>query len=283
MTNGRVWVTGAGGLIGSALVRTAATAGRKNVVGLTRQVLNLTDRAAVQQRFEQERPVLVFHCAALSKTPACTADPALARKLNVEVTTFLAELASDIPLFFLSTDLVFDGKEGNYVETAAVNPLSIYAETKVEAEAGVRKNSRHTIVRTSLNGGTSPTGDRGFNEELRQAWREGKTLRLFTDEFRSPIAAQLTADVLWQLAEAEQPGLYHLAGGRRMSRWEIGTLLAARWPELKPGIEPGSLKDYQGAPRPPDTSLDCRKLEGLLHIKLPGLPQWLEEHPAEVF
>ena len=188
----------------------------------------------MRAEFRLQNPQLIIHCAALSKSPECEANPALARKLNVEVTALLAELAADIPLVFLSTDLVFDGRTGNYDETAPVNPLSVYAETKAAAEQVVLANPKHTVIRTSLNGGTSPTGDRGFNEQMRRAWQAGQTLRLFTDEFRSPIPAEVTARAIWELAAQNKPGLYHVAGSERLSRWQIGQLLAARWPELKP-------------------------------------------------
>src|SRR6185436_14542388 len=102
--------------------------------GLTRPQLDLSDFGAVRDAFHREKPELVVHCAALTKTPACQRDPALARKLNVEVTELLAELAAGVAFFFFSTDLVFDGRKGNYVETDPVNPLNVYAETKVAAE-----------------------------------------------------------------------------------------------------------------------------------------------------
>ena len=54
-------------------------------------------------------------------------------------------------------------------------------------------------------------------------------------------------------------------------------------PQLKPGIEPGSLKDYRGAPRAPDTSLNCAKAQKLLSFRLPGLTEWLAAHPNETF
>ena len=82
------------------------------MAGLTRAHLDLTDSAAVRAEFRRQQPQLVIHCAALSQSPDCEANPALARKLNVEVTALLAELAAEIPLFFLSTDLVFDGRSG---------------------------------------------------------------------------------------------------------------------------------------------------------------------------
>ncbi len=253
------------------------------IAALSRPQLDLTDFAAVRHAFREQKPRLIIHCAALSKSNACQIDPPLARQLNVEVTARLAQLAADIPLIFFSTDLVFDGRRGNYDESASVNPLGVYGETKVAAEATVLANPGHTVIRTSLNGGVSPTGDRGFNEEMRRTWQTGRALRLYTDEFRRPIAAVVTARAVWDLVAHRQPGLYHLAGGSRLSRWQIGQLLAARWPQLNPRLEPASLSEYQGAHRSPDTSLNCSKIQKLLTFQLPGLAEWLTSNPGANF
>ncbi len=284
MPNALSWITGSAGLIGNSLAGTSLRAmPRWKVIALTRAELDLTDFNAVAQRFKKEQPSLLIHCAALSKTAACQARPDLAWKLNVEVTRYLAELAAEIPLIFFSSDLVFDGRKGDYIESDQPNPLNVYAETKVAAERFILANPKHTVVRTSLNFGTSPTGDRGFNEEMRQAWKAGKTLRLFTDEFRCPIPAVVTARAVWELALQDKPGLYHLAGAERLSRWQIGQLLAARWTQLNPKIQPASLMEYQGPPRSPDTSLNCGKIQKLLSFPLPRLSEWLTANPDEVF
>jgi dTDP-4-dehydrorhamnose reductase len=271
-------------LIGSYLARSAPHfVPDAKVMALTRDILDLSDASAVRAAFRRDQPRSIIHCAALSRSPECEANPALARLINVEVTALLAELAADRPLVYLSTDLVFDGQLGNYDENAPVNPLGVYAETKAAAEQVVLPNPRHTIVRLSLNGGTSPTGDRGFNEQMRRAWQAGQTLKLFIDEFRSPIPAEATARAIWELLAQDKPGLYHLAGSQRLSRLQIGQLLAARCPHLNSRIEPGSLKEYRGAPRAPDTSLNCAKVQSLLSFPLPGLTQWLAAHPNESF
>lgn len=186
--SGRVWVTGAGGLIGNACVAVVGAGehgqdglGEHRLGGrarpLMRSEVDLADFRAVERLFVRERPSGVIHCAASSRSPVCQADPAAARLQNVAVTRRLAELAAEIPMVFLSSDLVFDGRrngaEGGYREDDAVNPLSVYAETKVEAESWVQRNSRHAIVRTSLNFGRSPSGPGAFNEELATAWRSG--------------------------------------------------------------------------------------------------------------
>jgi len=279
-----IWITGAGGLIGNYLVQTAPSlSSNQRVIGLARAQLDLTYFDAVRRNFHEEPPQLIIHCAALSRSPACQENPALARNVNVEATACLTGLAADIPFVFLSSDLVFDGRQGNYDESAQPNPLSIYAETKIAAEQVVLANPKHAVVRLSLNGGASPTGDRGFNEEIRRAWQAGKTLKLFVDEFRCPMPAIVTARAIWELVAQRKPGLYHLAGSQRLSRWQIGQLLAARWPQIEPRLEPASRKDYDGPPRPPDTSLNCAKIQKLLSFPLPGLGEWLQANPNEQF
>lgn len=278
------WVTGAGGLIGNDLVQTATQfAPGWQARGLTRHDLDLLDVAAVRRSFRDQQPRAIIHCAAMSKSPECQAKPELARKTNVESTALLAELAADIPFIFFSTDLVFDGRKGNYVETDAVNPLSIYAETKVAAEKIVLANPKHTVIRTSLNGGASPAGDRGFNEQMRRAWQAGEVLKFFSDEYRCPIPAAVTARVVWELLNKQQAGLFHVAGSERLSRAQIGQMIAARWPQLNPKFMVSSLKEYVGAPRSPDTSLICAKVQKVLSFPLPGLTEWLASHPNDTF
>jgi dTDP-4-dehydrorhamnose reductase len=278
------WITGAGGLIGSALSRVPAPEKARWIIrALSRKELELTDWSMVRSQFAQDQPELVIHCAALSQSPACEAEPDKARQLNVEVTAFLADLATNAAFYFLSTDLVFDGRAGNYDESAAVNPLSVYAETKVAAEQLVRVNPGHTIIRTSLNGGVSPSGNRAFNEQLRLSWAAGKTVDLFVDEFRSPIAAEVTARALWELAGKNCRGLYHLAGAERLSRWQIGQLIASRWTELSPKLSPTSIGNYAGPPRPPDSSLNSAKAQRLLSFELPRFSEWLSRQPPGSF
>lgn len=274
------WITGAGGLIGNQLVSSAPQfAPGWRIRPITRDVLDLSDFAATERLFLAERPGLILHCAAMSRVADCEANPASAELINVRATAHLSDLAAEIPFVFLSTDLVFDGGKGRYGEDDPVQPLNIYAETKARAEIAVLRHPRHTVVRTSLNAGVSPTKNRSFSEDMRRAWERGQTLSLFTDEFRNPIHVSVTARAVWALVGMNRPGLYHLAGRERMSRWEVGQLLAARWPELDARMTASSLKDYSGPRRSPDTSLDCAKLAGLLDVPLLGLREWLAANP----
>lgn len=281
-----VWITGAGGLIGHALCQPSSHIGKPcRLIPLHRSDLDLLDLGQVEKRLEREKPSNVIHCAALSKNPACTANPQLAHQVNVTATRLLADwcAAAGAQLVFLSTDLVFDGRKGDYTELDDVNPLSVYAETKALAEEVVLDHSQHLVLRLSLNGGRSPTGDRGFNEDLRLAWERGKTLDLFTDEFRCPIAAKVTAQAIWELVYRQESGLYHLCGAERLSRHQIGELLASLYSELSPKILAGSLLDYEGPPRSPDTSMNCDMVARLLSFRLPGFTDWLRVHGRDEF
>lgn len=279
-----VWITGAGGLIGNYLLQLAPQfAPNHRALGLTRSTLDLLDFSAVRRAFHEQQPAAIIHCAAMTKPPDCQTNPSLARKTNIESTALLTELSANIPLIFFSTDLVFDGRKGKYTESDSANPLSVYAETKVAAERLVLANPRHTVIRTSLNGGVSPTGDRGFNEQIRVAWQRGQKLSFFTDEFRSPIHAEFTARACWELFSKQQTGIFHIAGSQKLSRAQIGELLALRYQHLNPKFDTASLKDYVGAPRSPDTSLDSSKAQSQLSFPLPSLTEWLRENPISPF
>jgi len=269
-------ITGSAGLIGRYLLSTAPRwAPQWTVRGLTRQDVDLTDAGAVRRLWRDVHPDVVIHCAAQSRTGPCQQDPTLARRINVEATSLLAELAAGIPFLFFSSDQVFDGAQGWYVETDPVNPLNVYGETKAEAERLVLHNPRHSVIRLGLNAGTSPTGDRSFVEDMRNSVQGGRSLTLFMDEFRCPLPAGMTARALWELIDQDRPGLYHLGGAERLSRWEIGQALTPWYQELAGQIQPGSVGAYVGAPRPPDLSMRCDKLQGLLSFRLPGFRAWL--------
>ena len=280
-----VWITGARGLIGNYLVQTAPRfAPHWRVRALTRADFDLLDFAAVEREFKKDRPQLVIHCAAVSTVAEAQKNPDHAWRVNVEMTRLLAGLASEGRFIFFSTDLVFDGRRGNYVEADPVNPLTRYGETKAAAEKIVGQNPRHLVVRTSINGGVSIPGNRAFNEQLRAALQAlGQGMTLFTDEFRCPIPAIETARAVWELAQKNGAGIFQVAGAEKLSRWQIGQLLIGRWPEVKVKIQSGSAKDFAGPPRALDTSLDISKIQKFLSAPLPGLAGWLAANPGEIF
>jgi dTDP-4-dehydrorhamnose reductase len=276
----RAIITGAAGLIGQYLVKTASRwAPGWDVQGLSRAELELTETSKVEARIHALKPDLLIHCAALSRTKDCEQDPEQARRVNMEVTAHLAQLSRDIPFIFLSSGEVFDGRAGWYGETDEPNPINVYGKTKLEAEQAVLQNSGHTVVRIVLTAGTSERGDRSVVEEMCRTAKAGKDVTLYADEFRCPLPAGVIARTIWELVDRKQPGLYHLGGSERLSRWEIGEALLPWYPELKGHLIKGSARNHVGSPRPADLSLRCDKLQRLLSFRIPGFREWLEGRP----
>ena len=263
-------------MIGQYLVKTAPRwAPDRDMQGLTRADLDLTDRANVERTWQSIKPNAVIHCAALSRTKDCEQDPEQARRINVEVTAHLAQLSQNIPFIFLSSGEVFDGRTGWYGETDEPNPINVYGQTKLEAERAVLQNPRHTVVRIVLTAGISETGDRSFVEDMCRTAKAGKDVTLYADEFRCPLPAGVIARVIWELVDCEQPGLYHLGGSDRLSRWEIGETLLPWCPEFKGHLMKGSARNHVGSPRPADLSLRFDKIQSLLSFRIPGFREWL--------
>ena len=276
----RAIITGAAGLIGQYLVKTASRwASGWDVQGLSRAELELTDTQNLEAQIHALKPDLLIHCAALSRTKACEQNPDEARRINVEATAHLAQLSQGIPFIFLSSGEVFDGKTGWYSETDEPSPINVYGKTKLEAEQAVLQNPGHTVVRIVLTAGTSATGDRSFVEDMCRAANAGKDVPLYADEFRCPLPAGVIARAVWELVDRKQPGLYHLGGSERLSRWEVGEALLPWYPELKGRLVKGSAQNHVGSSRPADLSLRCDKIQSLLSFRIPGFREWLAGRP----
>jgi dTDP-4-dehydrorhamnose reductase len=271
-----VLITGASGLIGSYLLRSGSRwAPEWTVEGITRKQLDLTDRSAVSAVVRRYTPDLIIHCAALSRTKDCEKDPEGAIRINVDATRTLAELATHRRLIFVSSGEVFDGSAGWYDEEAEPNPINVYGRTKLAAESVVLQHPAHAVVRIVLTAGTSISGDRSFVEEMARTARAGHDVTLYEDEYRCPLPAGVIARALWEFAGHDKPGLYHLGGSERLSRWEIGEALLPWYPELRGRLVKASSRSHRGAPRPIDLALLCGKMQQLLSFPIPGLRTWL--------
>jgi len=237
------------------------------------QILNadLTDFHKSRKLFQTIKPDAVIHTAALSDPNTCQTHRSESRKINVDSSIHIAGLCADssIPCVFTSSDLVFDGLHPPYRETDQVCPVNVYGEHKVLAENGMyERYPEVTICRMPLMFGISGTEAASFVQPLIEAMREGRELRLFIDELRTPVSVQTAVQGIL-LSLEKRPGLIHLGGIERISRYDFGRLLVEILGIKEARILPCRQSDViMAASRPPDVSLDSTKAMTLGYIPL---------------
>ncbi|HTK74050.1 MAG TPA: SDR family oxidoreductase, partial [Gemmataceae bacterium] len=231
-------VTGASGQLGGYLLRHLRNRGeevvawsgtaRGEVCGVSLQVVDLTDTASMPVPFHDARPEAVIHAAAMARVDECYRDPKRARRVNVDATARLAELAAEagVRFAYVSTDLVFDGERAPYRETDPPQPLSAYGHTKADGETAALAAPRSVVARVSLLFGPTLTGRPGFFDGLIASLREGGPVTMFADEWRTPLAMPAAAAALVEIARSDFAGIVHVGGPDRLSRLEMGQCIA---------------------------------------------------------
>jgi dTDP-4-dehydrorhamnose reductase len=285
MTKKKLLVTGAGGFLGWNICRAAiqeyAAIGVYRsrpvaVEGVRTEKCDITDFRALRELFLHIKPDAVIHAAAESKPDVCQEHPDITKKINVDASLAIAGLCSDreIPCAFTSSDLVFDGASPPYNEECAPSPISVYGEQKAAAEAGMRsRHGRVVICRIPLMYGDAPPLASSFIQALINAILAGKELRLFFDEFRTPLSGGSAARGLLQALNCA-PGILHLGGRERLSRYDFGVKLTRALG--RPGAPLTAVSRKEAgfdvgfrAPRPADVSLDSSKAMALGYNPLP--------------
>jgi len=144
-------LTGGSGLLGTELQKLDA-----DLLAPSHAELDICDAAAVADYVAAHLPDVILHAAAITNNRDIEADPAAALEVNIKGTVNLAQacLGTRIRLVFLSTDYVYKGDHGNYVESDELLPSNLYAWTKLAGEAAVRAVPNHLIIRTSFGSST---------------------------------------------------------------------------------------------------------------------------------
>ena len=236
----RILITGASGLLGLnlglELAKGHTVFGQINSHPLRTNAFRVvkTDLLAphaVQRLLERTQPEWVIHCAAMANIDACEANPSQAREINAELPGKLAKLVarSGARLIHVSTDAVFDGKCGDYSEEDTPNPLSAYAQTKLEGERAVAKaNPAAIIARVNLYG-WSMSGKRSLGEFFFYNLQAGKRVMGFTNVFFCPLLANDMAYIFEKMLTADLEGLYHVVSRECLSKFDFGVRIAQRF------------------------------------------------------
>jgi len=278
----RILVTGASGLLGLNICLQFASS--HAVTGVVHHHplqsapfpvihADLSAPGEVERVLALTQPELILHCAALANLEACENDPEQARQVNALLPGELAAAAAQRSsrMVHISTDAVFDGILGNYSESDAPNPLSVYARTKLEGEQNVLAANPHAVVARVNFYGWSLSGSRSLAEFFIKNLQEGKSVRGFTDVLFCPLFVNDLAWILLELAEKSLSGLFHVVSSEALSKYDFGRAIA-RWFGLDDSlIAPSSWKEGGLiAARSPNLTLSTQKLASALGRALPG-------------
>ena len=242
----KILITGSNGLLGQKLVykllkdqthEIIATARGENRLkvkdGYTFISLDITNEEDVDEVISTVKPDVVIHTAAMTNVDQCEAEMDKADLLNVQAVQYIVDacIKNNAFLVHLSTDFIFDGKEGPLKETAEPNPLSFYGMTKLKAEQIILKSRvKAAILRTVLVYGIVDDMSRS-NIVLwaKEAFEKGTPINVVDDQYRTPTLAEDLADGCILAAEQKITGIFNISGKDFMSIYELVERVGKFW------------------------------------------------------
>ena len=286
----KILVTGAAGLVGSALcpalehdghtvVSTDAVAARPEIVPL-----DIADPTAPAALFERIRPDVVIHLAAETDVDRCEQEPAHAYRVNAAGTEHVARACrqAGARLVYVSTAAVFDGEKPTaYLESDPPNPVNVYGRTKLAGEYAVRRlGGQHQIVRASwVVGGFER--DKKFVGKMLRLLESQRELSVVTDKIGS---LTFTVDFVQNLAalvrREGETGVFHMANRGACSRHEVACKIVEFLGRTDVTVRPVT-SDAFPLPAPRGRSEAIRNLR-LETLGLDRMPTWQDALQAYV-
>lgn len=267
----KVLVTGSNGLLGQKLVyklrnrqdvELIATARGENRLieqqGYQFRSLDITDKSKVDEVIDDVQPDFIIHSAAMTQVDDCENNKEACDRINVEAVEYIVNAAerNGCHLIHISTDFIFNGKDGPYDEEGTPDPLSYYGLSKLKGEQIVQKsNMKWAILRTVLVYGIVDNMSRS-NIVLwaKGALEKGESINVVDDQFRSPTLAEDLADGCILAIDKEATGVYNISGKDQFSIIDLVRTVADHYGLDKGLINPVSSETLnQPAKRPPIT------------------------------
>ncbi len=192
-------------------------------------VLQLDDVSWLNDVFQRMQPDILLYCHAVCDVPKCEAFPDWAYEMNVQqVERVMAALPEQTRLVYVSSDHVFGG-DGFYHEESRSCPISVYGQTRVEAEQLVLRRTGSLVIRAGLGIGGSPDGRTGHLDWLRYRTQRNLPITIIEDEFRSVVWQRDLAARVMTLAQSEETGIRHISATRAVSRVELANYLIGQF------------------------------------------------------
>ena len=295
----RILLLGKNGQVGWELQRSLAPLGeltaldRHGADGLCGDLGNPEGIAATVRAVQ---PQLIINAAAYTAVDQAESEPELARRIHAAAPAVLAReaAAGGALLVHYSTDYVFDGSgQRPWREDDATAPLSVYGQTKLEAEQAILASGcAHLILRTSWV--YAARGGNVANTLLRLA-QERERLTVIDDQWGAPTGAELIADVsAHAIAQTRQQpgkaGIYHLAPAGETTWFQYAKHVIAQAQQAQSAIKikateilPIPTSAYPTpARRPHNSRLDTRKLQAAFGLSLPPWQRGVDRMLVEI-
>lgn len=245
----RIYITGAKGQLGQALMRRLA---HHTLLGTDIHHIDLTDLNAIRADIAAFKPDVIIHAAAMTDVDGAARNPDLAYRINTLGTrnVAVASESAGAALLALSTNEVFDGTRAEpYLEFDATRAINPYARSKLVAEQFIRDlTTRFYIVRTAWLYGLG--GNNFVKKIIARADSDGK-LRVVTDEVSSPTYTEDLVTAIEQLMLTGAYGIYHFTNEGACSRFEFAQEILQQSGRGHIPIEPITLADYPRPSTPP--------------------------------
>ncbi|MDI9356169.1 MAG: SDR family oxidoreductase [Chitinophagaceae bacterium] len=270
-----ILITGSNGLLGQKLVSllehekenfiaTGKGENRHHIQNIFYVPLDITNKQQVKHTIEAIKPTIVINTAAMTNVDQCETEKNLCWKLNVHAVEYLTEACQKQNSFFIhiSSDFIFDGKNGPYSETDVPNPISFYGESKWEAEKIILKSSlQWAIVRTVLVYGITPNMSRtNIILWVKKNLEEKKHIHVVDDQWRTPTLAEDLAMGIYLIAQKKTQGIFNISGKDLLTPYQMA-LETARFFHLDDSyiIKSDETKFTQPAKRPAKTGFILTK------------------------
>ncbi len=201
------------------------------------------------------QPNVIVHCGAMTHVDYCETHEDESYLQTVQSTKNLVAIAKqcNARFVYISTDYVFDGKEGPYKEDAPVNPLSVYARHKLEAEQYALSALGDTLVLRVTNVYGNEARGKNFIARIIDQCEQQQplTLKLPYDQYATPTNAWDIARAMFVLLRDGKTGIYHICGTDFMNRVELALRVLQYFPDAKYDLIPLSTDELkQPAKRP---------------------------------
>jgi dTDP-4-dehydrorhamnose reductase len=243
--------------------------------------LDMSNRESVIKLISKTKPHVVIHTAGITNVDFFEENPNEIKRVNIQGIKNIIEgcLKTNSKLICISSDYVFDGEKGNYIEEDKPNPISAYGKAKLEEEELVKNSGlNYLILRIAVPYGYNSLSDKQtFEKWVINNLKNNKEIKVIDDQYNTPTLIDDIANAAKRLIELNRTGIYHVTGSERISRYDFALKVAEIFNLDKKLIKKVKTKDLNWkAKRPKDSSLNIDKLKKL-GIKMSNINEGLSK------